>query len=55
MVASLIEAFGSIDPNCKHCSSRKNVIDWDNLDNNSSIPSSRDECNQSIFYSDKLK
>ena len=45
MVATLKEAYG----NCDSCSSRQNVVDWDNWD--PSIGPTKDQCDNSIFYS----
>ena len=53
MVASLIEAFGNINPNCNSCSSRQNVVDWDTWYPNQGIGPTKDKCNKTIFFSKK--
>ena len=53
MVASLIEAFGNINPYCDSCSSRQNVVDWDEWNQDSSIGPTKDKCNKTIFFSEK--
>lgn len=48
MVALLTEAFGENYNDCNKCSSRKNVINWDNTPRTAIAT---DKCNNSIFYS----
>ena len=50
MVATLKEAFGNINTNCKSCSSRQNVVYWDAWISDQSIGPTKDKCNKSIFF-----